>query len=310
MRKFWKHLQSPRNLIIFDSAARLGSFTKAAAELNMQQPSVSAAIRQLEDALNVKLFVRGHRSISLTSAGSRLFSDVSKSLDEIEASINAVRQMGRDEHITLSSSSAFSYHWMMPRLQDLHEKHPSIDLRLQISDREPDLDFENISLGIRLGNGNWPQFNVVKLADEIIYPVASPRVMAAARNLKSIPNLLHERLIHLEEPVRERPTWSQWFSHHGIHDRDVVAGLRLNDYALVLQAAISDEGFSFGWDHIVTPLIERKLLVAKRDWAWTTGNGIYLVWSKRRSLSDDAMRVRDWIISTSNYQANETHEKF
>jgi len=301
MRKFWKHVQSPRNLIIFESAAKHGSFTKAATELNMQQPSVSAAIRQLEDALNVKLFVRGHRSVSLTNAGSRLFSDVSKSLDDIEASINAVRQMGRDEHITLSSSSAFSYHWMMPRLQDLHRQHPTIDLRLQISDREPDLDFENISLGIRLGHGNWPQFNVVKLADEIIYPVASPRVMAAAKNLTSIPNLLHERLIHLEEPVRERPTWSQWFAHHGIHDRDVVSGLRLNDYALVLQAAISDEGFSFGWDHIVSPLIDSKLLVARHDWSWTTGNGIYLVWSKRRTLTANAKRVRDWIIEAADY---------
>lgn len=301
MRNFWKQIQSPRNLIIFESAARLGSFTKAASELNMQQPSVSAAIRQLEDALSVKLFVRGHRTVDLTTAGNRLFTDVSKSLDDIEASVNAVRQMGRDEHITLSSSSAFSYHWMMPRLSDLHDKHPSIDLRLQISDREPDLDFENISLGIRLGNGNWPQFNVVKLADEIIYPVASPRVMAAAKNLITVPNLLHERLIHLEEPIRERPTWTQWFSHHGIHNRDIVSGLRLNDYALVLQAAISDEGFAFGWDHIVRPLIKQNLLVPKEEWAWKTGNGIYLVWSKRRNLTDNAKLVRDWIISAAEY---------
>ena len=301
MRNFWKQIQSPRNLIIFESAARLGSFTKAASELNMQQPSVSAAIRQLEDALGVKLFVRGHRTVDLTTAGNRLFTDVSKSLDDIEASVNAVRQMGRDEHITLSSSSAFSYHWMMPRLSDLHDKHPSIDLRLQISDREPDLDFENISLGIRLGNGNWPQFNVVKLADEIIYPVSSPRVMAAAKNLISVPNLLHERLIHLEEPIRERPTWTQWFSHHGIHNRDIVSGLRLNDYALVLQAAISDEGFAFGWDHIVRPLIKQNLLVPKEEWAWKTGNGIYLVWSKRRNLTDNAKLVRDWIISAAEY---------
>ena len=301
MRNFWKQIQSPRNLIIFESAARLGSFTKAASELNMQQPSVSAAIRQLEDALGVKLFVRGHRTVDLTTAGNRLFTDASKSLDDIEASVNAVRQMGRDEHITLSSSSAFSYHWMMPRLSDLHDKHPSIDLRLQISDREPDLDFENISLGIRLGNGNWPQFNVVKLADEIIYPVSSPRVMAAAKNLISVPNLLHERLIHLEEPIRERPTWTQWFSHHGIHNRDIVSGLRLNDYALVLQAAISDEGFAFGWDHIVRPLIKQNLLMPKEEWAWKTGNGIYLVWSKRRNLTDNAKLVRDWIISAAEY---------
>ena len=301
MRKFWKQIHSPRNLIVFDAAARLGSFTKAGEELNMQQPSVSAAIRQLEEALGVKLFIRGHRSVGLTNAGNRLFSDVSRSLDDIESSVTAVRQMGRDEHITLSSSSAFSYYWMMPRLQNLHERHPDIDLRLQISDRDPDLDVENISLGIRLGHGKWPSFHVVRIADEVIFPVASPRVMSAAKNLKTVPNLLHERLIHLEEPIRERPNWSQWFEHHGIANRNIVSGLRLNDYALVLQAAISDEGFAFGWEHIVRNPIERQILVGKGEWAWNTGNGIYLVWSKTRELTDNAKHVRDWIISVSDY---------
>ena len=69
MRKFWKSVHSPRNLIVFDAAARLGSFTRAAEELNMQQPSVSAAIKQLEDALGVPLFVRGHRKVELTTPG-------------------------------------------------------------------------------------------------------------------------------------------------------------------------------------------------------------------------------------------------
>ena len=301
MRNFWKQIHSPRNLIVFDAAARLGSFTRAAEELNMQQPSVSAAIKQLEEALGVKLFIRGHRSVDLTTAGMRLFTDVSKSLNDIDASVQAVRQMGRNEHITLNSSSGFSYYWMMPRLSDLHEKHPDIDLRLQISDHEPDLDKENISLGIRLGDGNWPDVRMARIADEVIFPVASPKVMAAAKNLRSIPNLMHERLIHLEEPIRERPTWSQWFSHQGIVGRDITAGLRLNDYALVLQAAISGEGFAFGWEHIVRDLIASGLLAGREDWAWRTGRGIYLVWSRNIPLLEHAQLVRDWIISVSDY---------
>lgn len=302
MRDFWKQVHSPRNLIVFDAAARLGSFTRAAEELNMQQPSVSAAIKQLEEALNVKLFIRGHRKVDLTVAGTRLFSDISKALNDIDTSVRAVRQMGRDEHITLNSSSAFSYYWMMPRLADLHEKHPDIDLRLQISDREPDLEKENISLGIRIGDGNWPNTYAVLLADEVIFPVASPRVMMAARNLRSVPNLMQERLIHLEEPIRERPTWSHWFDHHGIRGRNITAGLRLNDYALVLQAAMSGEGFAFGWEHVVRHLIESGLLVGREDWAWRTGRGVYLIWSQNTPLLPHAEQVRDWIISQADSQ--------
>jgi DNA-binding transcriptional LysR family regulator len=301
MSKLWLQLQSPRNLIVFDAAARLRSFTRAAEELNMQQPSVSAAIKQLEELLGVQLFTRGHRKVNLTVAGERLYTDVSSALGVIENSVAAVRQMGRNEHITLSTSSAFSYYWMMPKMADLHAQHPDIDLRLQTSDREPDLSTENISLGIRLGNGKWPGYHAAKIAEEIIYPVASPKVMAAATNLRSIPNLLQERLIHLEEPIRIRPTWADWFADHGIHDRKIAAGLRLNDYALVLQAAVSGEGFAFGWDHQVRNLLERGLLVARKEWAWKTGQGIYLVWARNQNLVPQAIQVRDWIISVSDF---------
>ena len=297
MRKSLRLLSSPRNLFVFDAAARLSSFTRAAEELGMQQPSVSAAIKQLEDGLGVQLFDRGHRQVTLTHAGQRLFADVSRALGEIEASVEAVSAMGRASHVTLNSSSAFAYYWMMPRLPKFRAAHPRIDLRLQNSDYEPDLDAENISLSVRLGSGDWPGCEAAKIADEVIFPVASPLVMQSARNLRSIPNLLHERLIHLEEPIRQRPTWKQWFAHHGIRDAEIREGLRLNDYALVLRAAEAGEGFAFGWEDIVREMLGRKVLLAREDWAWHTGRGIYLVWSASRPLSANAMIVRDWVLA-------------
>ena len=297
MRKTLKLISSPRNLFVFEAAARLGSFTLAADELGMQQPSVSASIKQLEASLAVRLFDRGHRQVALTNAGLRFYADVSQALRGIENAAEAVHNMGRSDYVTLNSSSAFSYYWMMPKLHTLRELHPDIDLRLQSSVREPDLDVENISIAIRLGDGDWPDCHAVKIADEVIFPVASPIVMQSAVNLLSVPNLLKERLIHLEEPIRMRPTWTQWFEHHGIRNVEISEGLRLNDYALVLQAAQTGEGFAFGWKHIVGDLIERQLLAAREEWSWQTGRGIYLVWSRSRSLSGNAMKVRDWILS-------------
>lgn len=297
MRNTLKLIASPRNLFVFEASARLGSFTLAADELGMQQPSVSAAIKQLENALGVRLFDRGHRRITLTNAGLRFFADVSQSLRGIESAAEAVHNMGSSEYVTLNSSSAFSFYWMMPKLHMLRSLHPDIDLRLQNSIIEPDLDVENISIAVRIGDGQWPDCYAEKIADEVIFPVASPAVLASATNLRSIPNLLHERLIHLEEPVRLRATWKQWFEHHGVQNVDISEGMRLNDYALVLQAAQTGEGFAFGWQHIVRDLIERQLLSAKEEWAWETGRGVYLVWSRSRELSSNASAVRDWILS-------------
>jgi DNA-binding transcriptional LysR family regulator len=296
MQELWKLVSSPRHVIVFEAAARHGSFTRAAAELNVQQPAISASIRQLEEALGVILFHRSHRKVELTKAGERFFADVSSALEQILASARAVHQRGLNDHVTLSVSTAFAYYWMVPRLELLHARHPDIDLRLQTSDREPDIDAEGISLAIRRGDGEWPGVHAVLIAPEVISPIASPGVMAQA-GLRDRRDLFDQRLIHLEEPVRERPTWAQWFAHHGIHDRAPKAGLRLNDYALVLQAAMAGEGIAFGWRHVTRGLIEKGLLEAREDWAWQTGKGFYLVWSQNTPLIPQAERVRDWICS-------------
>jgi DNA-binding transcriptional LysR family regulator len=299
MQELWRLVSSPRHIMVFEAAARLGSFTRAAEELNVQQPAVSAAIKQLEVSLGVALFKRQHKKVSLTAAGNRLFADVSRVCEQLLSSAQSVKQLSPSEYVTLNASSAFNFYWMMPRLAALHQRHPEIDLRLQTSDREPDIDAENISLAVRRGDGNWPGCEAALIAPEEIYPVASARVMAAATNLRSLPNLLHQRLIHLEEPIRERPTWQQWFAHFGVHNPTVQGGLRLNDYAMVLQAAMAGEGFAFGWKHITMSLVNDGVLAARTDWSWKTGLGFYLVWSKTRSLSPAASDIRDWILDHS-----------
>ncbi|MES0824992.1 LysR substrate-binding domain-containing protein [Ruegeria sp. SCP11] len=297
MQDLWKQLGSPRHLVVFEAAARLQSFTRAAQELNVQQPAVSASIKQLETSLGVVLFRRSHRRITLTNAGNRLFADVTRAFEMLSHSAASIRQFASNDHVTLSASSAFNNYWLMPRIASFQQNHPDIDLRLQSSDREPDLTVETISLAVRLGDGNWSDCEAKLISDEVIYPVAAPRVMAAAVNLRSVPGLLNQRLIHLEEPIRERPSWDQWFREFGITEVTPRSGLRLNDYALVLQAAMAGEGFAFGWHHIVDPLIQQGLLAARPEWTWRTGKGFYLVWSKTRPLTPEAEIVRDWILS-------------
>ena len=265
MQTLWNHLSSPRHLVVFEAAARRGSFTLAAQELNVQQPSVSASIKQLEVSLGVQLFQRSHRLIRLTDAGERLFADVTRAFGMLEQSATAIRQRVSQDHVTLCASSAFNNYWLLPRINSFQKSHPDIDLRLQSSDREPDLNVEPISLAIRLGDCHWPDCDSTLIAPEVIYPVAAPRVMAAAVHLRNVTGLLHQRLIHLEEPIRERPSWQQWFAAFGITETPPPSGLRLNDYALVLQAAMAGEGFSFGWHPLVDPLVQQGMLAARQE---------------------------------------------
>ena len=297
MQKLWKLVSSPRHLLVFEAAARMGSFTKAAQELNVQQPAVSASVKQLETALGVGLFARAHRSVTLTLAGEQLYNEVSSAFARIYQTADALSQRSTQKHVTLSASTAFAHYWMVPRLAAFHSAHPDVDLRLQTSEREPDIDVEGISLAIRRGNGVWPGCKSRLIAPEVIMPIASPRVNAAAINLVTIANLKNQSLIHLEEPIRARPTWTDFFAHWNVPYTEPKSGLRLNDYALVLQATIAGEGFAFGWQHVTQHLVDQGLLAARAEWSWRTGAGFYLVWSDTAPLSPEAVRVREWLIS-------------
>ncbi len=297
MQNLWKLVSSPRHLLVFEAAARTGSFTRAAHELNVQQPAVSAAIKQLETSLGTLLFIRAHRSVTLTHAGERFYNDVTVAFDRIHQTAQMLSQRSAQDHVTLTASTAFAHYWMVPRLSELHRAQPDIDLRLQTSEREPDIDAESINLAIRRGNGHWPGCYSHLIAPEIITPIAAPRVMAAAINLTTLPNLLNQPLIHLEEPIRDRPGWADFFDHWKVSYSEPKTGLRLNDYALVLQATMAREGFALGWQHTTSNLITQGLLAARNEWQWKTGAGFYLVWSATAPLSPHAQKVRDWLVS-------------
>lgn len=299
MQMLWKLVSSPRHLLVFEAAARTGSFTRAANELNVQQPAVSASIKQLEASLGTQLFVRTHRAVTLTLAGERLFNDVTHAFGRIQQTAELLSHRGAQSHVTLSASTAFAHYWMVPRLSRFHTTHPDIDLRLQTSEREPAIGSDGITLAIRRGYGTWPGCDSHLIAPEVITPVASPRVNANAIHLKTVANLLNQTLIHLEEPIRERPLWSDFFRHWNVPYTEPKVGLRLNDYALVLQAAIAGEGFAFGWHHVTEHLIKQGLLIARSEWSWSTGAGFYLVWSSSEALTSQEQKVRDWLVDLS-----------
>jgi DNA-binding transcriptional LysR family regulator len=303
MRELRRLVHSPHHLFVFEVCARLLSFTRAAEELGVSQPAVSLAIRQLEQAIGQALFERLHRAIRLTGAGERFYREVSVSFERLLKAAREVNRGPEAERVTLSISTAFANYWVMPRLTRLHRSHPGIDLRLQVVDKDVDLEHENVSLGIRRGRGAWPGYDSAAIAREELFAVASPAYLAANPRPEKVEDLLHHQFIHLEEPFRPRPKWRDWFESFGVEFVDGGEGLRLNDYALVIQAAMAGEGVAIGWRHVTEPLIAKRLLVPVLPQKWITGEEFHLIWSDRTELSPPAARVRDWIIEEAKAAA-------
>ena len=299
MKELRRLIHSPHHLFVFEVCARLMSFTRAAAELGVSQPAVSLAIRQLEQALGQALFYREHRAIRLSEAGSRLFDEVSISFERILKALNEISPLATPALVTLSISTAYANYWIMPRLTRLHQALPGVDLRLQVVDRDLDLEDENLSLGIRRGRGSWPGYHSASVAREELLAVASPAYLAAHGVPRSLDDLEHHQFIHLEEPFRPRPEWRDWFQAFDLNYVDRGEGLRLNDYALVIQAAMAGEGIALGWRHVTADLMQSRLLVPVVPQSWITGEEFHLIWSDKTTLSESAGQVRDWIIEES-----------
>lgn len=303
MQELRRLIHSPHHLFVFEVCGRLMSFTRAAGELGVSQPAVSLAIRQLEQAIGQALFLREHRAIRLTEAGERLFGEVSISFERILQIAREVKYEPSPELVTLSISTAFANHWIMPRLTRLHSSHPGVDLRLQVVDKDLDLEHENVSLGLRRGRGNWPGYHSSSIAREELLAVASPSYLAAHGVPGSVEDLQDHQFVHLEEPFRPRPKWRDWFQSFGQDFTDTGEGLRLNDYALVIQAAMAGEGVALGWRHVVDSLISTRLLVPVVPQSWITGEEFHLIWSDSSLLSETAQQVRDWIIEEARIAA-------
>jgi DNA-binding transcriptional LysR family regulator len=289
-------LPSVGGLVVFEAAGRRSSFTAAARELGMTQAAVSYAVRRLERHLGTPLFHREHRQVRLTDAGARFFADVSLGLSHIHRSAEELRAIATGPHVTLSASTAFASFWMVPRLGRFRQDLPEVELRIQTADRDVDLIAENIPLGIRGGAPDeWPRYELAPLAPEEIYAVCGASYRAQHGIPATVEDLLSHILIHHEEPFRAAATWRDWLESAGVDGRLTPKGLQINDYVLVVQAAIEGQGIALGWNHLTSRLVESGLLVRVTDHRLTTGNFFSVAWPRDRSLHGPARSVRDWL---------------
>lgn len=290
-------LPSANGLVVFEAAGRLLNFTAAGKELGMSQAAVSLAIRRLEDQFGTQLFIRGHRRVQLTELGARFFADVSLGLSHIQKSAHRLRGAAGGSYVTLSVTTAFASLWLMPRLQKLREDLPGIELRLQTSDRDLDLAAEGIPLGIRTGvPKDWPQYDLLPIAAEKIYPVCSPAYIETFGHPKTPQSLLKHRLIHLEEPHRPTVmTWPQWLTSAGIDGALTPQGLRINDYTSIIQSCVEGGGVALGWAHLTDRLVRNGTLIRLTRHVHRTGKSFNVAWPKDQEITVNAAAVRDWL---------------
>lgn len=139
---------------IFQSIAREGNISAAARKLEITPPSVSKALKLLEQHIGHPLFVRTTRRIELTDAGQQLLEQTSAAIDSLEESLESIRDQNHEPsglvRITLSR---FAYLLILkPVMAAFCQQHPGIRLEISVYDGTVDIIKERFDLGIRFGD--------------------------------------------------------------------------------------------------------------------------------------------------------------
>ena len=107
-------------LTAFYAAARHGTLTGAARELNVSQPAISRRIAALEADLGCALFDRARKPAQITEAGQQLLRALRSGFGQIEQVTDQLRQGSRNRVVTVLGPSGFVAYWLIPRLQMSH----------------------------------------------------------------------------------------------------------------------------------------------------------------------------------------------
>lgn len=207
---------------VFYHAARHLSFTRAAEALFVTQSSVSQSIKQLENQLEVLLFVRNRRNMQLTEEGKRLFEHISTAFDQIktgERALESIRKMeGGDIHI--GASDTICRYFLLDHIKNFHDTYPKV--RIKITNQPSLKTLEDVAAGkLDFGVVNLPESISVKgvSIDEIKsfkeVAIATDSWMKQLPALPSIKDLASFPLISLTPNTNTRKYLDLFFESRG-----------------------------------------------------------------------------------------------
>lgn len=275
----------------FEAAARLLSFTLAAAELNLTQAAISKQVKLLEYHLNERLFERLPRGLALTKVGAAYLPKVQDAFDRLGAGTVEVFGRRKAEMLSLRVGVGFAALWLGEKLPQFLAANPGINLRITSSVWSEEAEPERFDLDIRYGFGNWPGYHADRLTRDVLEPLCLPEVAA---RLKHPDDLARERLLHV---LGYQEGWASWLGAVGAKGVNAGAGLHLDTTLMALEIAAHGGGVALGRTSMSARYVAGGKLVRPFAFALPVDECFYLVSPEQGPSHPDAMIFRDWMLA-------------
>lgn len=287
----------------FEASARHQSFSAAATELNVTPAAVGQLVRTLEDWLGTPLFVRGSSGrarLVPTETAERALLDIRAGLDRLALGVERLREGSASGVLTVTVSPAFAAKWLLSRIDRFQTAWPDTDVRLDTNHKSVDFVAQRIDIGVRYGTGSWSGLQADKLMEEEIYPVCSPELLRKHRRLRKPADLAHETLIHdlSMDGHADFPTWQTWMQKAGVVDTSATRGMKINNSAAVLQAAIEGHGVALARSVMARDdLTSGRLVRLFPDISFASELAYYVVYRPECANLPRLAAFRDWLLS-------------
>jgi DNA-binding transcriptional LysR family regulator len=211
-----------RQLRAFIAIAEQGTFTAGAVRVHVTQAAISMQIRQLENELGAKLFIRAPRRVMLTEAGEQLLQRARQILRDHDAAIDEIAELAGAERgrLRIGSASAMVTTDVLPKLlKEVRKQHGGAEISVgsgtsealvqQILGGELDLAFVSLPVEAR-------GINTERLSQDQLVAIASPRHRLAKQKTISAYTLAGEKLILGERGGNTRRLIDQFFAQAGV----------------------------------------------------------------------------------------------
>ncbi|RYE50391.1 MAG: LysR family transcriptional regulator, partial [Hyphomicrobiales bacterium] len=284
----------------FVAVARLGSFTKAAAEMGVTQSAVSQAVSNLEARLRIRLLSRTTRSVSPTNAGERLLQAVGNRFDEIESELEALTEL-RDKpagSVRITCGDFPLRTILLPRLTPLLRAYPEIKIEFDVSNGLRDIVADRFDAGVRLSETVDKDMIAVPIGPELrMAAAASPAYFAKHPKPNHPKDLLSHVCINIRFPSSGGLYVWEFEKRGKTLNVRVEGQLTLNSSTHAMTAAAEGLGIAYlPEDEFEPHLSDGKLVRVLQDWC-PPFPGYHLYYPSRRqpspafSLVLDALRV-------------------
>lgn len=269
---------------VFVRAASAGSLSAAARHLGMSPAMATKHVNALEAQLNVKLFHRTTRQLSLTEAGSdylaacqRILADI----DEAEAMATS-RQVKATGLLRMNVPLSFGTRFIAPLIPAFSHRHPEVRVELGLSDAQLDLLSGNWDLAIRIGNLADSNLQARRLGDSCMLVCAAPAYLDQRGIPRTVADLAqHNCLSYTLSATQSSRHWA--FGKHGQVQATISGDLLANNGDALLAAAVAGQGIIYQPRFIVGEAISRGELVAlELDKPTVELGGIYVLYPPDR----------------------------